>query len=219
MLIVFLALAAVFVGFVLFSGVSTDNTNPLAADNAQVSDEARKALSEMNSDTEISRGLLSELKKSDPNVVDVYTSLDNAGTKMVTMVRQRADGSVEETSVPASSLQKWEQEAKEQNPGQTEATDGSTGSAGNMIMGGLMGYMAARMLMSGSNTGAGVSQFANRDAQQKARTSAVSRYRQSFSPALSSLNRSGSGSNFRGQTSRGSFSSSGSRSGGYASGG
>lgn len=206
-----------FVIWWVLAGYIFDDSDTAVVESA--TNQVNTELAKMNAEREFEANLLDEIKKLDPSALDVYYSQNEQGDTTISVAKELPDGQIQTTSVPAGEMAQWIKAAKEQGEKEdSKSADQGTGGSNGMLTGLMMGYLASQMLSSSSAaSGAAASTYASRSAFTQSRNEAVGRYTRSVSPALSALNRSGS--SFTGTTSRGSFSSSGARSGGYSSGG
>ncbi len=183
----------------------------------QLNQEAAKAtLDQINQEKEMLTAALQELKKIDPSISELYFSLSENGERTITIARDLPNGEV----------QTWQADPAEieglLNKTDQQLQDSPGASAGSMLMPMLGGMLAAYMMSSMFSRTAGKTVTASREAHQRQRTMSNNAYTSSVSnkQRQSAMARSlSSSSRNLGRSRGGSFSSSGSRSSGYSSGG
>lgn len=95
-------------------------------------------LSELNADQAQARELLTELRKNDPTIQDVYFGVDANGNKVINVARQNRDGSITT----------WQSDALAEKVPEYADNAGSGGSSFvSGMTGALMGYMLGSMFM------------------------------------------------------------------------
>jgi hypothetical protein len=225
-------LATLFVSLGL-TACDSEPTPPVASvdgDAAESEAANQLFLAQMNADRELTSRVLDELKKTDPSVTDAYFMLDENGQRTLTVVRDRGDGTVETWEAPASALSQIEDSAtsaaKDSN---AEEKDGF--SASNAILPMLGGMLAGYMIANAFSARQGQTIARSKEAHERQRRMSSSAYTSSVganSRRMASAgvrtpsqfaNRASATRAPVGQSSGGSFSSSGTRSGGYSAGG
>lgn len=186
-------------------------------DQNAINKEAAKAtLDQLNQEKEMLAAALPELQKLDPSISELYFSLDDNGERTITVARNLPNGDVETWQADPADVQKLLNDTDQQ------LQDSPSASASSMLMPMLGGLLAAYMVSNMFSRSAGKSVTASREAHQRQRTMSNNAYSSSVSnkQRQSSMARSlSSSSRNLGSSRGGSFSSSGTRSGSYSSGG
>lgn len=190
----------------LFRASSVVGTVILLAGCSESVDPNAAYLSQKNTETEIAKKLVQDLKKSDPSVTDAYFSLNKSGERVLNVVRDKGDGNLEVTEVPHSILKQIEEKST------SEASSSSSSSLPMIMAAGLAGYMMGGGF---NNSSSSMMNRENYDRNRAFAGSAYSSYLTKNATNMSSQKVARSIS----KTSGGSFTSSGARSSGYSSGG
>lgn len=185
-------------------------------DQAKLNQEAAKAtLDQINQEQAMLAAALVELKKVDPAISEVYFSLSDKGERTITIARDLPNGEVQTWQADPADLEQLLAKSDEQ------LQEAPNAGAGSMLMPMLGGMLAAYMIGNMFSRTAGQTMTASREAHARQRTMNNNAYTSSVSnkQRQSAMARSLSSPRSVGASRGGSFSSSGSRSGGYSSGG
>lgn len=189
------------------------------SDSTQTDQEAlaqatsKLAVDQLNMDKQVLSSTLNQLKTQDPSIIDAYFKLDDKGKKTVVVARQDQNGEIHTWEAPADELGASMSQEKTSEAAPAQSPDGGS----SLLTGMLTGYLLSNMFSSaGASSAMSARQYddAKMNAGRAYSSSVVSSARDTIR-ARAGLGRQSS----LGKSNRGSFSSTGARAGGYASGG